>query len=66
MRFFSVYQGYGGAEAHKGECTNVIGQFADDIAHGEAPVLYGDGTQLETSPTSRISSAGSSLRQRTS
>jgi len=45
MRFFSVYQGYGGAEAHKGEYANVIAQFADDIANGEAPVLYGDGTQ---------------------
>jgi UDP-glucose 4-epimerase len=45
MRFFSVYQGYGGAEAHKGEYANVIAQFADDIASGEAPVLYGDGTQ---------------------
>ncbi|QLD88750.1 NAD-dependent epimerase/dehydratase family protein [Natronomonas salina] len=45
MRFFSVYQGYEGAEAHKGEYANVIAQFADDIANGEAPVLYGDGTQ---------------------
>jgi len=45
MRFFSVYQGYGGAEEHKGEYANVIAQFADDIADGEAPVLYGDGTQ---------------------
>ncbi len=45
MRFFSVYQGYGGAEEHKGEYANVIAQFADDIAHGVPPVLYGDGTQ---------------------
>jgi UDP-glucose 4-epimerase len=45
MRFFSVYQGYGGAEEHKGEYANVIAQFADDMANGEAPVLYGDGTQ---------------------
>lgn len=45
MRFFSVYQGYGGNEAHKGEYANVIAQFADDIANGSAPVLYGDGTQ---------------------
>jgi UDP-glucose 4-epimerase len=45
MRFFSVYQGYGGAEEHKGEYANVIAQFADDIANGESPVLYGDGTQ---------------------
>jgi len=45
MRFFSVYQGYGGAEEHKGEYANVIAQFADDIANGEAPALYGDGAQ---------------------
>jgi len=45
MRFFSVYQGYGGAEEHKGEYANVIAQFADNIAHGVSPVLYGDGTQ---------------------
>ena len=45
MRFFSVYQGYGGAEEHKGEYANVIAQFADDVANGDAPVLYGDGTQ---------------------
>ena len=45
MRFFSVYQGYGGAEAHKGEYANVIAQFADDIANGDRPKLYGDGAQ---------------------
>ncbi|ELY63460.1 NAD-dependent epimerase/dehydratase family protein [Natrinema versiforme] len=45
MRFFSVYQGYGGAEEHKGEYANVIAQFADDLASGDSPVLYGDGTQ---------------------
>ena len=45
MRFFSVYQGYGGAEEHKGEYANVIAQFADDIASGNSPALYGDGTQ---------------------
>lgn len=45
MRFFSVYQGYGGAEEHKGEYANVIAQFADDIANGDSPMLYGDGTQ---------------------
>ncbi len=44
MRFFSVYQGYGGAEGHKGEYANIIAQFADDVASGEAPVIYGDGT----------------------
>ena len=45
MRFFSVYQGYGGNEAHKGEYANTISQFADQIADGESPVLWGDGTQ---------------------
>ena len=45
MRFFSVYQGYGGAEEHKGEYANVIAQFADDLASGNSPALYGDGTQ---------------------
>ncbi|MFY4812145.1 NAD-dependent epimerase/dehydratase family protein [Haloarcula sp. AONF1] len=45
MRFFSVYQGYGGAEEHKGEYANVIAQFADDLASANAPKLYGDGEQ---------------------
>ncbi|WP_049921396.1 NAD-dependent epimerase/dehydratase family protein [Halopiger djelfimassiliensis] len=45
MRFFSVYQGYDGAEEHKGEFANVIAQFADDIANGRSPKLYGDGSQ---------------------
>ena len=45
LRYFSVYQGYGGAEEHKGEYANVIAQFADDVADGRAPKLYGDGTQ---------------------
>jgi UDP-glucose 4-epimerase len=45
LRFFSVYQGYGGAEEHKGEYANVIAQFADDIANKNSPKLYGDGTQ---------------------
>jgi UDP-glucose 4-epimerase len=45
MRFFSVYQGYGGAEEHKEEYANVIAQFVDDIADGRTPELYGDGTQ---------------------
>lgn len=45
MRFFSVYQGYGGAEEHKGEYANIVSQFADDIANGRSPDLYGDGTQ---------------------
>jgi len=45
LRYYSVYQGYGGAEEHKGEYANVIAQFADNIAHGEQPKLYGDGEQ---------------------
>ncbi|WP_121821270.1 NAD-dependent epimerase/dehydratase family protein [Halostella salina] len=45
MRFFSVYQGYGGAEEHKGEFANTVSQFADKVARGEPPVLWGDGTQ---------------------
>jgi UDP-glucose 4-epimerase len=45
LRFFSVYQGYGGAERHKDGYANVIAQFADAVAAGESPVLYGDGTQ---------------------
>ncbi|MFP4626315.1 MAG: NAD-dependent epimerase/dehydratase family protein [Natronomonas sp.] len=45
MRFFSVYQGFDGAESHKGEYANLISQFADDIANGRSPVIYGDGTQ---------------------
>ena len=45
LRFFSVYQGYGGAEEHKGEYANLIAQFADEMGNGEAPLIYGDGTQ---------------------
>lgn len=45
LRLFSVYQGYSGNEAHKGNYANVIAQFADDIVKGQPPVLYGDGTQ---------------------
>ncbi|PSQ08092.1 nucleoside-diphosphate sugar epimerase [Halobacteriales archaeon QS_6_71_20] len=45
MRFFSVYQGYGGNEEHKGEYANTVSQFAARIADGEAPVLWGDGSQ---------------------
>lgn len=33
------------AEAHKGECANIIAQFANNIASGEPPVLCGDGEQ---------------------
>ncbi|WP_254274241.1 NAD-dependent epimerase/dehydratase family protein [Haloarcula marina] len=46
MRFFSVYQGMeDGAEEHKGEYANLIAQFADDIASGDNPVIWGDGSQ---------------------
>ena len=45
LRFFSVYQGYGGAEGHKDGYANVIAQFAADVASGVSPTLYGDGTQ---------------------
>ena len=45
LRFFSVYQGYGGNEQHKGEYANTVAQFADKIASGEPPVVYGDGSQ---------------------
>jgi UDP-glucose 4-epimerase len=45
MRFFSVYQGYNGNEEHKGEYANTVSQFADNIASGESPVLWGDGSQ---------------------
>lgn len=44
LRFFSVYQGYEGAEAHKGKFANIIAQFADDLAHRRSPVIYGDGS----------------------
>jgi UDP-glucose 4-epimerase len=45
MRFFSVYQGFGGNEEHKGEFANTIAQFAHQIAEGESPELFGDGSQ---------------------
>ena len=45
LRLFSVYQGYGGAENHKTKYANVISQFANKIANGQSPVVYGDGTQ---------------------
>jgi len=46
MRFFSVYQGMEeGAEEHKGDYANLIAQFADDIANGRRPEIWGDGTQ---------------------
>ncbi|WP_224449779.1 NAD-dependent epimerase/dehydratase family protein [Haloprofundus salilacus] len=45
MRFFSVYQGFGGAEEHKGQYANTVAQFAHKIANGERPELFGDGSQ---------------------
>ncbi len=45
LRFFSVYQGYGGAEEHKGEYANTVAQFADKLASGRPPELFGDGSQ---------------------
>jgi UDP-glucose 4-epimerase len=44
-RFFSVYEGYGGAEDHKGTYANTVSQWAEKMADGERPVLWGDGTQ---------------------
>ncbi|PSQ17353.1 nucleoside-diphosphate sugar epimerase [Halobacteriales archaeon QS_8_69_26] len=45
LRFFSVYQGYGGNEGHKGEFANTVSQWAEKVAEGESPVLWGDGEQ---------------------
>jgi UDP-glucose 4-epimerase len=45
LRFFSVYQGYGGNESHKGKYANIIAQFAEEMANGIEPEVYGDGTQ---------------------
>jgi UDP-glucose 4-epimerase len=42
-----MYQGYGGAEEHKGEYANVIAQFTDNIANSQSPKLYDDGTQIQ-------------------
>ena len=45
VRLFSVYQGFGKQESHKAQFANVIAQFAEDLAQGRPPELYGDGTQ---------------------
>ncbi|MDZ7745583.1 MAG: NAD-dependent epimerase/dehydratase family protein [Halobacteriales archaeon] len=45
MRFFAVYEGFSGAEEHKGEFANLITQFAHRLANGERPDIWGDGTQ---------------------
>jgi UDP-glucose 4-epimerase len=44
-RFYSTYQGYRHQEGHKGEHGNVISMFVDDMAQGDRPVVYEDGTQ---------------------
>jgi len=44
-RFSSVYEGYGGNEAHKGEYANTVSQWAAKMADGGVPVLWGDGSQ---------------------
>ena len=44
-RFSSVYEGYGGNEAHKGDYANTVSQWAAKLADGETPVLWGDGSQ---------------------
>jgi len=51
MRFFSVYQGYSGNEAHKGEYANTVSQFADMIADGESPVFGETGPKRAISRT---------------
>lgn len=45
LRYFSVYEGYGGSERHKQQYANIISQFADDIANDRSPEIYGDGEQ---------------------
>jgi UDP-glucose 4-epimerase len=42
LRFFSVY---GPKERHKGRYANVVSQFLWAMQRGEAPVIYGDGSQ---------------------
>jgi UDP-glucose 4-epimerase len=42
MRFFSVY---GPNENHKGKFANCLTQFLWGMGRGEAPTIYGDGTQ---------------------
>lgn len=45
LRLFSVYEGFGGSESHKGTYANIIAQFAEKVAAGNSPTIYGDGTQ---------------------
>ncbi len=45
LRFSSVYQGFAGNEEHKSEYANAVARFAGAIASGEAPELFGDGSQ---------------------
>jgi UDP-glucose 4-epimerase len=46
MRFFSVYQGFGGAEEHKSELANSVAPFADAIANGGRLAVFGGGIQI--------------------
>ena len=45
LRFFSVYEGLDGWEAHKGKYANTVSQWAARMRRGERPVLWGDGSQ---------------------
>jgi len=40
-----IFAGYGPGEDHKGDFASVINLFSKSIMIGEAPVIYGDGTQ---------------------
>lgn len=45
LRLFSVYQGLHANEGHKNTYANTISQFADTLAVGDPPRIYGDGSQ---------------------
>lgn len=45
LRLFSIYQGMAYGEGHKDHYANIISQFAEKLANGDSPVIYGDGTQ---------------------
>lgn len=42
LRYFSIY---GTREQHKGKYANIVSQFLWKMMKGEAPVIFGDGTQ---------------------